>query len=78
VSVILAAGFFSLIAPIYFLLLMADARKLERRLLGRQTECAEEAPEDEQPLIAYDTATWIEASGQPAIPDSNRFSSGPN
>lgn len=34
--VILAAGFLSLIPPVYFLRLMADARRLKRRLPGRR------------------------------------------
>jgi hypothetical protein len=38
VTLILAAGFLSLIPPLYFLRLMADARKLERRLPGHRTE----------------------------------------
>ncbi|MGB8959389.1 MAG: hypothetical protein WCC00_10335 [Candidatus Aminicenantales bacterium] len=42
-TLILAAGFFSLIPPVYLLRLMADARKLEKRLLGRQTGYGESA-----------------------------------
>jgi len=73
VYVILAAGFVSLIPPVYFLLLMSDARKLERRLQRRQTEYAEDARADEELLIANE--------GQPVqIPatDPESLSAGPN
>jgi len=43
VTLILAAGFFSLLPPVYLLRLMADARKLERRIVGRQTGYGESA-----------------------------------
>ena len=49
--VILAAGFLSLIPPVYFIRLMADARKLKRRLPGRPVAGVADVQEDKELLI---------------------------
>ncbi len=79
--VILAAGFISLIPPVYFLRLMADARRLERRLPVRPAANIEEGQktENEELLITHHYANWMaidikpfssEAEpGQAPIPD---------
>ena len=58
-NIILAAGLCSLILSVYFLRLMADGKKLERRLLERRTESSENGPEEEELLIKDAYATWM-------------------
>jgi hypothetical protein len=82
-TLILAASFLSLIPPLYFLRLMSDARKLEKRLLEPQTEGCENARAYEELLITQDYSTWMaihirplsseEESGRRAIPDPGRL-----
>jgi hypothetical protein len=77
-TLILAAVFFSLIPPVYFLRLMTDARKLEKRILVRQAECGEDALADDEPLIEPDYPLWMEESRRPAVRDLDRLPLGPN
>lgn len=55
---IIAAGLFFLIPPVYFIRLMADAKKLERRLLERPIKFGENVQEEEELLIKLDCARW--------------------
>jgi hypothetical protein len=48
-----------LAVPLYFLLLMADGRKLGERLRDRQAERAKAVPEEGEPLIASDRRSWL-------------------
>jgi hypothetical protein len=59
VNIILAAGLCSLILSVYFLRLMADGKKLERRLLERRTESSENGQEEEALLIKDAYSTWM-------------------
>jgi hypothetical protein len=59
VNLIFAAGLCSLIILVYFLRLMADGGKLEKRLLERQTEFSIKVQEEEELLIKDDYATWM-------------------
>jgi hypothetical protein len=85
-TLILAAGFFSLIPPLYFLRLMSDGRKLRKGLLESQTESGENAGANEELLITQDYSTWKAmnigslsspgGSGRAAIPGRGRLSAG--
>jgi hypothetical protein len=58
VNIIIAAGFCLLIPPVYFLRLMADARRLEAKLQERAAQINENAQEHEAPLIKLDSPAW--------------------
>ena len=68
-TLIIAAGLCSLFPPVYFIRLMADAQKLQRRVLERRSEFHENAQEKERLLIEFD---------QVILPDPDRLSSGQN
>jgi len=51
----------SLIVPVYFILLMADGRRLRRRLRGVRSASAREAQEGEELFITSDYAMWTAA-----------------
>lgn len=72
-TLILAAVFFSLIPPVYFLRLMTDARKLEKRILARQADCSKDAFADDELLIEPDYPLWMEISPRPVIRDLDRL-----
>jgi hypothetical protein len=73
-SVILAAVFFfSLIPLAYLLLLMADGRKLERKLRHQ----ASRGKNAQKPSREHGYSGWIEESGRTAIPDTDTISARP-
>ena len=74
-SVILAAVFFfSLIPLTYLLLLMADGRKLERRLRRRQPGRGKGA---QKPPREQGYSGWIGESGGTSIPDTDTIPARP-
>ncbi|MGZ5423350.1 MAG: hypothetical protein ACXW2V_02200 [Candidatus Aminicenantales bacterium] len=77
-TLILAAVFLSIIPTVYFLRLMSDARKLEKRVLVRQADCGEDALADDELLIEPDYPLWMEVSRRPAIRDLDRLPTGRN
>jgi hypothetical protein len=58
VTFYIAAGIFSFMVPAYFILLMADARRLRERLRERRIAPAENVQEEETPLIKLDGPVW--------------------
>jgi hypothetical protein len=50
---------FALTLGAYFLLLMADGRRLEKKLLERRPRSAPEGTEAEAPLFTPDHALWM-------------------
>lgn len=58
-NIILPAGLCSFILSVYFLRLMADGKKLERRLLERRTESSDHGQGEEELLIKDAYATWM-------------------
>lgn len=58
-TIIVAALIGTLAIPLYFLLLMADGRKLRDKLSGRQAARLGDAPEEVAPLIPSDHGTWL-------------------
>ena len=59
--IIVAAFICSLGIAVYFLLLMADARKFQERLLDRRTSIIPDAREGEARLITSDCVLWMTA-----------------
>lgn len=58
-NIVLATGLFSLLSLVCIIRLMADGKRLETRLVERQTEFRELSPETEAMLIKDDYATWM-------------------
>ena len=56
--IIIATGLCLLILPVYFILLMADGKRLQERLRKRPVEFEEKAPEQEDLLIELDYPMW--------------------
>jgi len=77
-TLILAAVFFSLIPAVYFLRLMTDARKLEKRVLARQADWGKDALVEDELLIEPDCPLWMEVSPRPVIRDLDRLPTGRN
>ena len=48
-----------LVVPLYFLLLMADGRKLRESLRDRRAERAKVPAEENGPFIASDQRSWL-------------------
>lgn len=57
-TMIIVAGVSSLIIPLYFLLLMADGRKLRERLRERQSGSLGQARWAQRPLIQHAFPMW--------------------
>jgi hypothetical protein len=55
---IIAALIFSFVIPLYLIRLMADGRKLRRRLCRAELACAAELREEEALFLASDYARW--------------------
>lgn len=74
-SVILAAVFFFCLIPlVYLLLLMADGRKLERRLLRHQPGRGKNA---QKPSREHGYSGWIEESSRTAVSDTDTIPARP-
>jgi len=58
-TIIVAALIGSLAVPLYFLLLMADGRKLRDELFERQAARFGDAPGEVTPLITSDHGSWL-------------------
>jgi hypothetical protein len=54
----------------YFLLLMADARKLRERMFGRRPSFIPDEPPTEEPLMISDHASWMETPFRSVTPPS--------
>ncbi len=57
-NMIIVAGVCSLIIPVYFILLMADGRRLRERLREPQIGPLREVREEQRPLIKHAFPMW--------------------
>jgi hypothetical protein len=63
-----ASIFFALGIAAYFLLLMADGRKLRERMSERRPSFISNEPQPEEPLIASDYSSWMAPPFRSATP----------